>query len=29
MNKMLLYAKSFKLGSMTKTFMSDIRENLR
>lgn len=29
MNKMLLYAKNFKLGCMTKTFISDISENSR
>lgn len=29
MNKMLIYAKNFKLGCMTKTFISDISENSR
>lgn len=29
MNKMLIYAKNFKLGFLTKTFISDISENRR
>lgn len=28
-NKMLIYAKNFKLGCMTKTFIFDISENAR